>query len=98
MTARYIAQSANVAARLLGDEMILMSTRDSILFTLSPVATEIWLAADGRTPLQEIVERRVCARFEVTPEAALRDAEAFVEELVRRGVLLVSDQPIADAG
>jgi len=50
MSPRYIARNSNIAARLLGDEMIVMSARDSTLFTLNPVATEICQAADGRAP------------------------------------------------
>ncbi len=34
---------------------MIMSTVDSTFFTLNPVATVIWQAADGRTPLSEIV-------------------------------------------
>ena len=55
-----------------------MSALDSTLLSLSEVATIIWQAADGRTPLTEIVQRRVCPEFDITPEAAYRDAQAFV--------------------
>ena len=47
MSPRYIARNSNIAARLLGDEMIVMSARDSTLFTLNPVAAEIWQAAEA---------------------------------------------------
>jgi len=95
MSEVYIARSNRVAARVMGGEMVIMSAADSTLFNLSEVATLIWQAADGRTPLSEIVERRVCAEFDVTPEEARRDAEQFVAELARHGILRVSDQPIA---
>ena len=80
MSEVYIARSNRVAARVMGGEMVIMSAADSTLFNLSEVATLIWQAADGRTPLSEIVERRVCAEFDVTPEEARRDAEQFVAE------------------
>ena len=95
MKQTYIARSARIAARQLGDEMMIMSAVDSKFFTLNPVAAAVWLAADGKTPLQEIVTDRVCHEFEVSPEEALRDAEAFVSDLSGHGILLVSDQPIA---
>ena len=44
---RYVARSSEIAARRLGDEMMIMSGRDSTLFTLNEVATIIWEAADG---------------------------------------------------
>jgi hypothetical protein len=97
MSTKYIAPATTIAARKLGDEMVIMSAVDSTLFTLNPVGTAIWQAADGRTPLTEIVEAAVCAEFEVELEAAYPDAEAFVEELAQHGILKVSDQPIPDA-
>ena len=74
-----------------------MSTVDSTFFTLNPVATVIWQAADGRTPLSEIVTEHVCAEFDVDPETAHRDVERFVEELSRHGILLVSDHPFPES-
>jgi hypothetical protein len=92
---KYIAKSSAIAARLLGDEMMIMSAVDSTFFTLNPVATLIWQAADGRTPLSEIVSGRICAEFDVDASEARRDAEQFVAELSGHGILLVSEQPIA---
>ena len=37
-----------VAARAVGGEMMIMSAKDSTLFTLNEVAMAIWEAADGR--------------------------------------------------
>ena len=58
MSEKYIARSSAIAARLLGDEMMVMSTADSTFFTLNEVASVIWQAADGCTPLSEIVDRQ----------------------------------------
>ncbi len=91
---RYVARSSQIAARNLGGEMMIMSARDSTLYTLNDVATVIWEAADGSTPLDEIVERSICPAFEVEPGAALQDAEAMVEELAGYGLFLLSDEPI----
>ena len=70
MSEKYVSRSRAVAARELGGEMIIMSATDSTLFSLSEVATIIWRAADGRTPLSEIVERGVCAEFDVPFDTA----------------------------
>jgi coenzyme PQQ synthesis protein D (PqqD) len=93
MSEKYIARSSQIAARVLGREMMVMSSVDSKFFTLNEVATAIWQAADGRTPLTEIVIRNVCGEFEVDLETARRDAEQFVNELSHHGILLVSDRP-----
>ena len=94
MAETYIARSTKIAARNLGGEMMIMSAVNSTFFTLNQVATVIWQAADGQTPLSEIVRRHVCEEFAVEPEAARRDAEQFVAQLSEHGILLVSDQPI----
>ena len=95
--AKYIAKSSAIASRLLGGEMMIMSAADSTFFTLNPVATAVWQAADGLTPLSEIVARYVCAEFDVDPETAQRDVERFVEELSGYGILMVSDRPADSA-
>jgi Coenzyme PQQ synthesis protein D (PqqD) len=97
MAEKYIARSSAIASRLLGGEMMIMSALDSTFFTLNAVATAVWQAADGRTPLSEIVVRHVCTEFDVDPETAQRDVEHFVEEFSRHGVLLVSERPIPDS-
>ena len=77
--------------------MMIMSAVDSTFFTLNEVATLIWQAADGRTPLSDIVARKICPEFEVDPDQAGRDAEQFVSELSQHGILLVSEEPILPA-
>jgi len=94
---RYVARSTAIAARVLGDETMVMSASDSTLFTLDEVATVIWEAADGATPLEEIVAEKVCSQFDVTQEIALKDAEVLVGQLAAHGLMLLSDRPIPPA-
>jgi Coenzyme PQQ synthesis protein D (PqqD) len=91
---RYVSRSTAIAARVLGDETMVMSATTSTLFTLDEVATVIWEAADGATPIEEIVANKVCTQFDITPEVALKDAEILIEQLAEHGLLLLSDQPI----
>jgi len=95
MNILYIARSPAVAARRLGDELVVMSAVDSTLYTLSDVGAVLWESADGRTPLEEMVRRQICREFDVDAETALRDAEEFVRALAERGILLVSGKPIS---
>lgn len=97
MSAVYVARATTVAARSLDGEMMIMSAKDSTLFTLNPVGTILWQSADGKTPLAEIVEQKICAEFEVNPTEALKDAEQFVSDLASHGILNVSDGPIHPA-
>ncbi len=96
MSETYIARSSAIAARMLAGEMMVMNSVDSTFFTLNEVATAIWQAADGRTPLREIVRRQICGQFDIAPEQAQSDAEQFVADLSQHGILRVSDQPIPD--
>jgi hypothetical protein len=92
---KYIGKNSWLAARCLGDELIIMSAKDSTLFTLNPCAAAIWDAADGVTPLSRLVENSICAEFDVGLQEALADAEQLVSDLAEHGILVISDQPIA---
>lgn len=98
MNTLYVARNTAIAARALGEETMVMSAADSTLFTLDEIASVIWDAADGATPLQEIVASRICSQYDVAPEVALKDAEALVENLADHGIMVVSDQPLAHPG
>lgn len=95
MTAVYPIRSKQVAARLLGGEMMIMSPRDTTLFNLNDVGAAIWKCADGRTSIDEIVGR-LCSEFDVTPDAARRDAETFLQEMVTHGIMFLAEQPTAE--
>lgn len=94
MSDKYIARSTQIAARMLGGEMMIMSVVDSTFFTLNEVGTIIWQAADGRTRLSDIVKNAICDQFEIDARTAQQDAEEFVEQLSQHGILLISEHPI----
>lgn len=94
MSEIYITRGSAIAARMLDGEMMVMHSADSTFFTLNAVASVIFQAADGHTPLREIVRTRVCEQFDIDPEQAQTDAEDFVTELSGHGILLVSDEPL----
>jgi len=94
---RYVARSTAIAARVLGDETMVMSAVSSTLFTLDEVATVIWESADGVTPLEDIVADKICTKFDVAPEVALRDAEKLVEGLAEHGLVVLADKPITES-
>jgi hypothetical protein len=97
MSKFYVARNPRVAARILDGEMMIMSARDSTLFTLNKTASILWQFADGTTPLDEIVERHICPEFTVDFAEALRDAETLVRDLAGHEILEVSEEPIVHA-
>ena len=94
MSAIYFARNPKVAARSLDGEMMIMSGRDSTLFTLNRTATLLWQSADGRTPLDQVVTQTICVEFDVAPGEALQDAETLVKELADHEILQISGDPI----
>lgn len=98
MSAIYVARGTKLAGRKLRNQMIIMTARDSVLSSLNELGTAIWDAADGVTPLDQIVAQKVCAEYDVDRAMALKDAEEFVQDLASDGILVVSDQPIMAAG
>jgi hypothetical protein len=97
MSRLYLARNPRVAARGIGDETMSMSGRDSTLFTLNQTATILWQAADGATPLDEIVERKICSEFDIELAVALQDAESLAQELARHEILQISEEPISQS-
>ena len=92
----YIARSPLLAARMIGDEVMIMSARDSSLFGLNDTGSVLWEAADGVTPLDQIVRESICGQFDIDEQAALRDAEELVGEMAAHGLLRVSGAPIPE--
>ena len=90
---KFISRGDSLAARMLGGEMMIMAVVDSTLFSLNETASLLWQAADGVTPLREIVEREVVARFEVDPRTAYQDTLEFVQGLAQHGILRIADEP-----
>jgi hypothetical protein len=88
----YVARSPDVAARMFGGEMMIMSGRDASLFCLNETASLLWAAADGRASLDEIAAR-VCEQYEVGREAARQDLLALARELAAHGLLRLSATP-----
>ena len=94
MSKLFMVRNPRVAARSLDGEMMIMSARDSTLFTLNRTATILWQSADGTTPLDEIVRNRICSEFQVEPAEALHDAEALARELAGHEILQIAEHPI----
>lgn len=87
-------RAPNLASRVLHGEAIIMNPMDSSLFNLNETATAIWLAADGRTTLKQIVERHICPNYEVDFDQALLDAEELTRDLADHAILQIPDRTV----
>ncbi len=90
----YILRSDQVAARRIGDELMIMTAKESAVFSLNETAALLWEAADGVTPLAQIVERDICSQFDIEASAALADARETLHNLAKLGIVQVSSEPI----
>ncbi len=99
MSSVFFARAGQLAARKVAGEVVILRAKDSSLYVLNPVASAVWDAADGRTPLDAVVRDVICQDFDVDPETARRDASELVVALAAEGLLHTSDQPMdADSG
>ena len=90
MAEAYVAQSARTAWRVYDGEAVVLCSDDSTLNTLNAVGTLIWQSAERTTTVNAIVAR-VCEEFDVDPERAERDTQAFIAKLRERGLLTESE-------
>lgn len=93
----YLLRENNVAARRIGDELMIMSAKDSALFSLNETAAILWDAADGITTLENIVARDICPVFDIDQESAVRDSIEVAEGLAKHGILQMSPHPFDTA-
>lgn len=89
---KYPSPNPRVAWRTLGDEVIIVTPDESVLYALNPTGSFIWQQATGQRTVQEIIAA-LLREFETEPEAAAADAAEFLQSLNERGLLRLTDQP-----
>lgn len=90
----YVARSSKLASRVIEGETIILSPKNSQLYSLNTMATVIWRAADGRSTLEEIVKNQICPDYDVDFDTAMNDASELIHDLAAQGLFVISDQPI----
>jgi hypothetical protein len=79
---------ANVAARVLDGEAIMIHLESGRYYSAEGVAATLWSLLDGGSRVGSIVAA-VAGRFDVPPDRAREDVERFVAELLREELLVV---------
>ncbi len=93
MLDEYVAKNdEKTAYRIINGEAVVVNLKDSTFHTLNPVATFIWEQANGQTKTEEMIEK-ICQEFEVDWETAKRDCLEFLGELVRKDLVVLSNNP-----
>lgn len=84
----YVCRSETAAFRVLDGVSMIIDPAESKLYALNRVGTRIWELADGKRHVSRIIEM-ICARFDVERAQATKDAVEFIEELSKKGLLVV---------
>jgi hypothetical protein len=94
MLDKYVVKNDDKTAyRIINGEAVVVDLKENTFHTLNPVATFIWEQADGRIKAGQMIER-ICQEFEVDWETAEKDCLEFLGELVRKGLVALSQNPV----
>ena len=76
-----------LAWREIDGETIIISPNDSVMHELNDTGSFLWKNIDGRKSAAELAELLV-ENYEVTPDIALSDTQALLEEMASRKLLV----------
>ena len=76
-----------LAWREIDDETIIISPNDSIMHELNDTGSFLWKNIDGRKSAADLAELLV-ENYEVTPDIALSDTQALLEEMSSRKLVV----------
>jgi hypothetical protein len=83
---RYRA-TERVAAKEVGGELVLLDLEEGSFFVARGSGPRVWDLVESGASMEEVV-RAVAERYGMGEEEARADVEAFVADLVRRGLLV----------
>ncbi|HKB24818.1 MAG TPA: PqqD family protein [Methylomirabilota bacterium] len=81
-----LSRSPKTAWRVIEGEAVILSLDTKAFRGLNAVGSRVWELIDGRRSVDEIVEV-VVREFDVTREQAAADVQAFVRELLDKGLV-----------
>lgn len=95
---RYPHRDPESVGRILDGEAVVVTPSDSQMHTMNEVGTWLWEKADGSRTVKEIVQELI-SEFDVEEAVAIEDIRNFIELLMEKGIVRLSDEPYTpDAG
>jgi hypothetical protein len=88
-----IKNNEKTAHRIINGEAVVVNLKESTFHSFNPVATFIWEQADGRIKAGQMIEK-ICQEFEVDWDTAEKDCLEFLGELISKGLVVLSPNPI----
>ena len=89
---QYPYPAPNLVGRVVGDEAVLVLPGQGQVKVLNEVGARIWSLADGSRTVGQIAQE-IRQEFEVEEAQAAADVQYFVDVLVQKGILLLSETP-----
>ena len=92
MNNQYPYPAPTLVGRVVGDEAVLVLPGQGQVKVLNEVGARVWSLADGSRTVHQIAQE-ICQEFEVEDAQADVDVQHFIDVLVQKGVLLLSETP-----
>jgi hypothetical protein len=92
-TALYVLPQSGIVGQVLKDEAVLLLPAQGEVKVLNEVGARIWSLTDGTCTIKEIAAV-LTAEYAVEQVQAEADTVAFVADLLRRNIVVLSPQPV----
>ena len=76
-----------LAWREIDDETVIISPNDSVMHELNDTGSFLWKNIDGKKSAADLA-RLLADNYEVTPEIALADTQALLDEMSSRNLVM----------
>lgn len=87
----YPIKSPRIASRIIDGEAVVVIPEESQVNILNRTGSRIWELSDGEKNLEEIAVI-ISNEFEISLKKAYQDAREFVEDLMKREMVILSDK------
>lgn len=89
---RWVRASPDQVHTELGEETVILDTAEGVYFGVEGVGAWIWGRIQEPVRVDDL-HADLMDRYDVAPDRCRQDLEAFLEEMVDRGLAEVSDEP-----
>jgi len=80
-------KNPDLAWREIDDETVIISPHDSVMHELNDTGSFLWKSIDGKKSAAELAELLV-ENYQVAPDIALSDAQALLDEMSSRKLVV----------
>jgi hypothetical protein len=87
----------HVAAKVLDGEAIIINLSNGTYYSMDRVGGLIWEMIERRESLAATVAA-IMARYDVSPERAQGDVQRLADQLIREGLVILTDKPASSEG